>query len=206
MEEIEFDPNFDLDYFDLLYEASGYFIDGDSSYVDKLLPDIIAKKCYNETPVLFYLIDYVEVLEYLKSKNIDFFQKDPVTGGGLLHYAVLHSEDDVFAWILQLYAEHGDVEDSNNKGITALMVALKFGIISRAKMLIDHGASTTSKGIYDLTPLRQAFLCVEGEDKAIEGLELIFSTGDFSSEILGLIENAEQLKMPKVLAWLKQHA
>lgn len=193
-------------YFNILHSASFLFMEDDKSALETLLPDILNKKLYNELPILFYVSNQVRILEYLKSKHVDFFQKDEVSGSGLLHYAVTDIEnDDAFLWILKYYAEHGDVEDTNADMITTLMAALRFGRIRRAKLLIEYGASTTSVGYNNLTPLKQAFLCDASEVLAIKGLELLWPTADFSAEVSGLIESAKQLKKYKVLDWLEKH-
>lgn len=192
---------------DVLYESlENYLNDNKLSHFDKILPYIKNKMIDNDLPLLFNLVNYPEVLQYCEKSKVDFFQKDLISGAGLLNYALINADDKAFMWVLSWYAEHGDVEDPTSDGITVLMTALKFGLVERARLLIKYGASTTSVGYNNLTPLRQAFLCTEGEEMAIKCLELIWDSSTFAAEAPQLIEDAKLLGKKKILTWLEKHA
>lgn len=160
-----------------LFEASGAFFDGDESGVRRLLPYILKKEVTDGIPVLFYVVDNVELLEFLAVNGVDFYQRTELGGESLLHQVSLGDESDVFEWVLGWYKDKNIIDTTDDAGITTLSSLVKFGNAPRATRLVDSGADLKSVAENGLTPARQAVLCIEGEEDALECLSMLFSKG-----------------------------
>lgn len=167
----------DEDILNDLFEASGAFFDGDESGVRRLLPYILKKEVTDGVPVLFYVVDNVELLEFLAGNGVDFYQRTELGGESLLHQVSLGDEDEVFEWVLRWYKNKSIIDATDDAGITTLSSLVKFGNAARAARLVDSGADLKSVAENGLTPARQAVLCIEGEEDALECLSMLFSKG-----------------------------
>lgn len=58
-----------------LYEAGDALAGGDSSAMQRLLAHIKNGESYSEIPVLFYVAENVETLDFLAENGVDFFRK-----------------------------------------------------------------------------------------------------------------------------------
>lgn len=167
----------DEDILNDLFEASGAFFDGDESGVRRLLPYILKKEVTDGIPVLFYVVDNVELLEFLAVNGVDFYQRTELGGESLLHQVSLGDESDVFEWVLGWYKDKNIIDTTDDAGITTLSSLVKFGNVSRATRLIESGADLKSVAENGLTPALQSVLCLDGEKEGIECLSMLFSKG-----------------------------
>ena len=160
-----------------LFEAGEAFVGGDESGLRRLLPYMINKEVYGESPVVFYVADDVGVLDFLCGEGVDFYQKTKLGGSSLLHQVSLRGTDEVFEWMLAWYKDNDLVDASDDAGVTSLSSLIKFGNVSRATRLIESGADLKSVAENGLTPALQSVLCLDGEKEGIKCLSMIFSKG-----------------------------
>ncbi|WP_421546908.1 hypothetical protein [Pseudomonas sp. QD4] len=189
-----------------LFEAGDALINGDTGAMERLLPRLKRGESYNDVPMLFYVADSIESVEFLAANDVDLFQKSDLGGGNLLHRVALEHDDPVFEWVLAWYRKHNRVDQADDHGITVLSMLLKFGHIERVKRLIDNGASLSSAACNGLTPARQAVICMEQERDAMAGLELILSHGLIlgSDELEYLAQTARAINRPTLARWIEE--
>ncbi|EPL07189.1 ankyrin repeat domain-containing protein [Pseudomonas sp. CF161] len=189
-----------------LFEAGDALVNGDTGAMERLLPRLKRSESYNDLPMLFYVADSIECLEFLAANKVDLFQRSHLGGGNLLHRVALEHDDSVFEWVLAWYRKHNSVDQADDHGITVLSMLLKFGHIERVKRLIDNGASLSSAARNGLTPARQAVICMGQERDAMAGLELILSHGLIlgSEELEYLAQTARAINRPTLARWIEE--
>ena len=190
-----------------LYEAGDALAGGDSSAMQRLLPHIKKRESYSDIPVLFYVAENVETLDFLAENGVDFFQKNSQGGASLLHRSALESDDSVFAWMLDWYQAHNLIDVPDDAGVTPLSALLKLGPIERASRLIDAGASVDSEADNGLTPSRQAVFHMGEEVQAIEGLQILLAHGFIVSadEAVYLADTARSIDRPVLAQWIEDN-
>ncbi len=190
-----------------LYEAGELFAHGDKSGMERLLPHIKNGELYDDIPLLFYVADNTETLDFLEENGVNFLQKSCLGGGNLLHRTSSESDDHVFEWVLSWYKNKNIIDTPDDNGITVLSSLLKIGPIERAKRLIDSGASIYSVADNGLTPARQAVYHIGEEKHAIEGLETLRMHGLTLSEDESqyLVNMAKRINRPNLAKWIETH-
>jgi ankyrin repeat protein len=190
-----------------VFEAADAFASGDLAPIERLLPKIERKEIFEDVPLLFFVSKSQDIFDFLEKRGVDFLQKNARTGDTFLHNVTLDGGSDIFEKVLAWYSDRGLIDASDNSGITALSVALKFGLIDRAERLIDRGADVSSVALNGVTPFRQALYCLEGEDVAISELNLLVARGGRISadEVLDLKNAAMALGRRKVADWIEGH-
>ncbi|MFJ2479904.1 hypothetical protein ACIOWE_06490 [Pseudomonas sp. NPDC087598] len=188
-----------------LYEAGDALAGGDSSAMQRLLPHMKNRESYSDIPVLFYVAENVETLDFLAENDVDFFQKNSLGGGCLLHRTALESNDSVFAWVLGWYKTHNLIDVPDDAGVTTLSALLKLGPIERASQLIDAGASVDSVADNALTPARQAVFHMGEEAQAIEGLRILLAHGLTvrADEAVYLADAARRIERHVLAQWIE---
>ncbi|WP_174939769.1 hypothetical protein [Burkholderia lata] len=158
-------------------------------------------------PILFHVARSRAIFDFLERRDVNFLQRDERTGETLLHCATLDRDSALFEKVVAWYATRNLLEESGRSGITALSAALKFGLIERTEKLIDASADMSAVAANDPTPIRQATYCLDGEDAAISGLNLLLLRGVEVSrdEALHLKQSAADLGRGEVEKWLDGH-
>jgi ankyrin repeat protein len=211
-----------------LHDAGDDYKLGYAKTLKRLLPHILRKeliwtevdlqdngqieKCGE--PVLFYVASSgIKTLEFLKSKKVNFYQKNS-DGYTLLHQFSHYDEydTDVFYWVLEWFKEHGYVDATTNDGFSALSCAIKFGAVNKAKKLLEAGANPMSqaKSAYlnaqGLTPWTQAINCLDGEEKRIACLNLLLSKSKPTPELITeMLESARFLNYSEIAKWIEKN-
>ncbi|MGF6591820.1 hypothetical protein [Pseudomonas sp. 2835] len=188
-----------------LFEAADTLVNGDNRAMQRLLAPIKNHESYNGIPVLFYVAENIQALEFLAAKGVDFLQNNSLGGNNLLHRVALESDDSVFEWVLAWYSRNNRVDAANEDGLTVLSTLLKFGRADRAKRLIECGASLSSVANNGLTPARQTVVCLEQEHDALEGLALLLSHGLTLStaELAYLAHMARAIDRHRLAQWIE---
>ncbi|UVM58068.1 hypothetical protein LOY37_10990 [Pseudomonas sp. B21-012] len=188
-----------------LFEAADALANGDNRAMQRLLAPIKNRESYDGTPVLFYVAENIQALEFLAANGVDFLQKNSLGGNNLLHRVSLDSDDPVFEWVLAWYSSNNSVDAASDDGFTVLSTLLKFGRADRAKRLIECGASLSSVANNGLTPARQTVICMEQEHDALEGLALLLSHGLTlgTAELEHMAHMARAINRHRLAKWIE---
>jgi|GEM_PF-5162350 len=102
----------------------------------------------NVHPPIYYAVENLEMLEFLKDYNLDYNQKNK-GGYTILHWAVESENEKALIFLLENGA---DIDIQDNKGLTPLHYAIKKRNEDLIRLFIKKGASLnikTSKKEYD---------------------------------------------------------
>ncbi|VWC35883.1 hypothetical protein BLA6993_06714 [Burkholderia lata] len=190
-----------------IFEAAGAFSEGDLAPIQRLLPNIARQDVLEGMPVLFQVARSRAIFDFLDANHVNFLQRNERTGDTFLHCATLDREAALFEKAVAWYAARSLLDEPDRSGVTALSAAFKFGLIARAEKLIDAGADMSTVAANGLTPIRQALYCLDGEDAAISGLNVLLRRGVQVSrdEALHLKQAASDLGRNEVAKWLDGH-
>jgi Ankyrin repeats (3 copies) len=183
------------DLYSEIFEAPVDFLIGKPSRLDSLIKLMHLGRTIDDRPIIFFMLDNLDVIKYLDANGVDFFIFDEFVGGHTTLHHSLESDESIFRWIVDKYKKNGKIDVKNEDGFTALSQAIKFGKLHYAQILLEAGADPKSSDLQGLSIAKQAIYCIEGEDVGISGLKLLIKNGlTFSNEDKKeLIQNANFL-------------
>jgi Ankyrin repeats (3 copies) len=187
-----------------IFEAPVDFLAGKPNRLDSLIRLMHLGGTIDDRPIIFFMLENLDVIKYLDKNNVDFFILDEFIGGHTTLHQSIDSDQNVFQWMVNKYKKNGKIDIKNEDGITALSAAIKFGNLEYAQILLEAGADPKSSDLQGLSVAKQAIYCIEGEDIGISGLKLLIKHGlTFSKEYKEeLIQNAQFLSQHKMEKYL----
>lgn len=144
-------------------------------------------------PVIFDIPRSGPAVEFAIAAGVDFTQRDKYG------YTVLFKDDlydsPTYVKVADVFAEAGGIDWSDEEGLTALSVQVKWGMVENVRALLERGADPNSFGTIaryggaKLSVAKQAVNCVgvEGIDEETRIIELLTLLKKF-----GLKINAQQ--------------
>jgi ankyrin repeat protein len=189
--------NYNFDTVRRIYDWERAFLSGDRS-TDQWAIDVLSSGTDEDgVPLIIHAPKSLRALEFLNRNGVDLLRPEP-DGQTLLWDNRL--DLDAHSWLADLFLLHHAVDLPDSEGMTALSALIKQGELSRARILLERGASPNSfatiarYGGSRLSIAIQAVyasgtpLSLSQEDAAIAALSLLkeFGLSVSSDEKVGL--------------------